>query len=192
MTDNDPRDVRRLNAAVTIITLCVLAAFTPLELVGEGPLPSELEVKAAFVVNFINFVYWPSIPGEEHPDLPICALANSDFADAVRKAAEGKMVGKRSISFRIDPNPNLLRCRVLIVDAGEYQTARPALNAIKNDAMLTIGNGPGLIQIGGMFELIVQDRKVQFDTNLESIRRAKLEVSSRLLELSRNLRKSAN
>jgi ribosome-associated protein YbcJ (S4-like RNA binding protein) len=54
--------------------------------------------------------------------------------------------------------------------------------------VLTIGNGPGLIEIGGMFELIVQDRNVQFNTNLDAVRRANLQGSAKLLQLSRNLR----
>src|SRR2546423_12422580 len=109
-----------------------LALAVPLKLMGEANPPSELEVKAAFVLNFINFVYWVSVPGEEAAELPICFLSNSDFAIAVRKAVEGKRVGSRSISFRIDPTPHLERCRVLIVDAAEYQIARPAIDAIKN------------------------------------------------------------
>jgi hypothetical protein len=40
-----------------------------------------------------------------------------------------------------------------------------------------------------MLELIVQDRKVQFDANLDAVRRSRLEVSAKLLQLSRNLRR---
>jgi hypothetical protein len=169
-----------------------LALAIPLKLMGEANPPSELEVKAAFVVNFVNFVYWASVPGEEAADLPICAISNSDFANAVRKAVAGKRVGSRSILFRIDRTPAPGRCQVLIVDAAEYETARPAIDAIKNAPVLTIGNGAGLTQIGGMFDLVVQDRMVQFDTNLAAIRRANLDVSAKLLNLSRNLRKSVH
>jgi hypothetical protein len=184
---------RLLSSVIDIATWCALALalVSPTALMGElaAPPPSELEVKAAFVLNFIRFVYWASAPGEEDTsDLPICTLANSDFAKTVRQVAAGRVVGSRSISLGVNPKPDPSRCRVLIVDAAEYQFARPALDAVRNAPVLTIGNGPGLIEIGGMFELIVQDRNVQFNTNLDAVRRANLQGSAKLLQLSRNLR----
>jgi hypothetical protein len=119
--------------------------------------------------------------------LPVCALANSDFAAAVRQAVAGKTVQNRPIVFRFEANPEPSRCRVLVVDAAEYRTALPALDAVGGAPVLTIGNGPGLIELGGMFELVVEGRKVRFNTNLEAIRRANLQVSANLLQLSRNL-----
>ena len=187
--------VRTLIAIRRSVGFAALAATGAAVLMSQtiGAPPSDMEVKAAFVLNFTNFVYWTSLPEEENArDLPICALANSDFADAVRRLVAGKTVGKRSLSFKFNPDPRPARCRVLIVDATEYHLARPALNAIKNAPVLTIGNGPGFSQIGGMFELIVQERKVQFETNLDAIRAANVSVSARLLDLSRNLRKNAN
>jgi hypothetical protein len=153
---------------------------------GASP-ASESDVKGVFVLNFVRFVSWSSIQGEAGDALPVCALANSDFAAAVRRAVAGKTAQNRSIVFRFDADPDPSRCRVLVVDAGEYRTALPALNAVSGAAVLTIGNGPGLIELGGMFELVVEDRKVRFNTNLEAIRRANLQVSANLLHLSRNL-----
>jgi hypothetical protein len=153
---------------------------------GASP-ASESDVKGAFVLNFARFVSWSNVQGERGDALPVCALANSDFAAAVRRAVDGKTVQNRSIVFRFDANPDPSRCRALVVDATEYRTALPALNAVSGAPVLTIGNGPGLIELGGMFELVVEGRKVRFNTNLEAIRRANLQVSANLLHLSRNL-----
>ena len=188
------RSVRAWMRRVIRPAVLVFALTGAVALPGEtdNP-PPEIEVKAAFVLNFVRFVYWTNLPEEENTaDLRICALANSDFADAVRRVAAGKMAGKRSISLRFEPTPTPSRCRVLILDAGDYRIAAPALSAVRNAPVLTIGNGPGLIPMGGMFELIVRDRKVQFDINLDAIHKANLDVSSRLLELSRNLKTAAN
>jgi len=156
---------------------------------SAAPPPSELELKATFVLNFVRMVYWESVSGEgNNPELSVCALGNSDFSNAVRRVTAGKLVGARSILIKLNPNPDSAHCRVVIVDAAQYPIARQALNAVKNAPVLTIGNGPGLIQMGGMFELIVDERKVQFNASLEAVRRAGLDVSARLLQLSRNLR----
>jgi hypothetical protein len=153
----------------------------------------DLEVKAAFVLNFIRLVNWSEVAGEaNNRELPVCACSKSDFFTAVRSLASGKPVGNRSIVFRIEPAPDVRRCRVLLVDRAHYQSARQVLGAIRDSPILTVGNGAGLLDDGGMFELIVQDSKVQFDIGLEAIRRSGLDVSARLLHLSRNLRTGGN
>ena len=174
-------------ALVSWILAIALGGAAPLSGQSLGSPPGEWEVKGAFVLNFIRFVNWSGIAGENRWDLPVCALAHSDFAHAVRRAVDNKAVKGRSISFRFDSDPHPSRCRVLIVDAAEYRIAQPALDAVRAAPVLTIGNGPGLIEIGGMFELIVEGRKIRFNTNLEAVRRADLQVSANLLQLSRNL-----
>jgi hypothetical protein len=190
---------RRLANAVTNITsigVLALVLANQAALPGStpgGPPPGEFELKGVFVLNFIRLVNWTNVPGEgTRPDLPVCALANSDFANAVRQAVAGKTIGNRPVSFKFTSAPDPLQCRVLIVDAAQYPVARQALNSIRDAPVLTAGNGPGFLSMGGMFELTVQDRQVQFDANLEAIRRAKLDVSARLLQLSRNLRKGGS
>ncbi len=150
---------------------------------------SELEIKAEFVMNFIRLVNWKNLPDDRDAgNLPVCALANSDFSDAVKKIASGKQVGDRIIQFRLEPNPDPQRCRVLLVDANQYKIASSALNPLRNFPVLTIGNGPGLTEVGGMFDLVVEERKVRFDSNLDAVRRSNLDVSPRMLRLSRNAR----
>jgi hypothetical protein len=192
------RRPRLVSATIDIAKMWVLALALASQTALSGgthpdPPPEEYELKAAFVLNFIRLVNWEDVPGEkDSSDLPVCALANSDFANAVRQAVAGKMAGKRSISFKLTRSPDPLRCRTLIVDSTEYPVARPALNAVGNAQVLTIGNGPGFLPIGGMFELVVQERKVQFNASLDAVRGANLDVSARLLQLSRNLRRGAN
>jgi uncharacterized protein DUF4154 len=158
----------------------------------SDPLPGDLEVKAVFVLNFIRLVNWASLPDDQHgAGLTICALSRSDFVSAVEQTVADKSIGDRQIQLKINPNPDPAHCRALIVDAIEYPIARPAVNAVRDFPVLTIGNGPGFLSLGGMFELIVEDRKVQFDADLGAIRRSRLDVSARLLQLSRNLRKGA-
>jgi hypothetical protein len=160
---------------------------------SADPPPSELDLKAAYVLNFVRLVKWESVPGQEdNSELSVCVLGNSDFSNAVRLIATGKVVGTRSISVRLNPNPDSAHCRVVIVDATQYPVARHALNAIRNAPVLSIGNGSGLIEMGGMIELIVEQRRVQFDVSLEAVQRTGLDMSSRLLQLSRNLRRRAN
>jgi hypothetical protein len=179
---------RAFAAAIARWTLATaVASAAALSGQQQGSAAKELEVKGAFVLNFIRFVSWSQVPGENEGDLPVCALANSEFAHAVRRAVTNREIQGRVISFRFDSAPRPARCRVLIVDTSEYRIAGPALEAVAEAPVLTIGNGAGLLDLGGMFELVMEDHKIRFNTNLEAVRRAPLRVSANLLQLSRNL-----
>lgn len=183
---------RALGWVAATLLIWALAWTRPLCLGGARPIdpPGEFELKAVFVLNFIRLVNWGGVPGEENgSELPVCAVANSDFARAIRQVVAGKMVGTRSISFKITPSPDPAHCRALVVDSAHYAAAGQALDAVRDAPVLTIGNGSGFLTMGGMFQFVVEDRRVQFDASLDAIRRAKLDVSARLLQLSRNLRK---
>jgi hypothetical protein len=155
--------------------------------------PGELAVKAAFVLNFVRLVNWSALPGfERSVDLPVCAVANSEFAEVVRRTMEGKSVGGRPISFKVTSNPDETQCRVLVFDAAQYPGAKYVIDRLKTAPVLTIGNGPGLTRLGGMFDLVLEERNVVFDANADAIRLSGLEVSARLLQLCRNLRRGRN
>ncbi|WP_321477986.1 YfiR family protein [uncultured Paludibaculum sp.] len=188
--DRRARTSRCLGLLLLLASACLDRALGETNAVAQ---PDELEVKAAFVMNFLRLVNWEPVAGEQNPRiLPVCAFANSDFATAVRYAAKGKSVGSRLIVFKVQPDPDPAQCRVLLVDSTQYYQAPAVLKSHSHDPMLTIGNGAGFVEVGGMFELLVQDRRVQFNTNLAAVRSSKLDVSARLLNLARNLRKGAN
>ena len=175
-----------VSVALCWLVLVLLAA--PLR--AGGTPPEEMAVKAVAVVNFIRLTQWGPIEGEPNAtDLPVCALAKSEFAAAVRQAIAGKQAGQRSLSFHINPDPQPSECRVLLVDSTQYKSARPALDAVKKAPVLTVGNGAGLLDLGGMFELITDDGRIQFDASYEAVRISQLDVSARLLHLARKLRK---
>lgn len=187
------RAAEGLTGWITVFAL-VLSCASPAA--GEALIPTqleELEVKVAFVLNFLRLVNWEAVPGEESSSsLPICTLGPSEFGTAVRSAAKGKAIGNRRVTFKGKADGDASQCRVLLVDSGQYDAARGVLPALAHRPVLTIGNGAGFVQLGGMFELVVSDRKVQFDTNLPAVRASRLDVSARLLNLSRNLRKGGN
>ena len=103
---------RAFAAAIARWTLATaVASAAALSGQQQGSAAKELEVKGAFVLNFIRFVSWSQVPGENEGDLPVCALANSEFAHAVRRAVTNREIQGRVISFRFDsartPNEHL-------------------------------------------------------------------------------------
>lgn len=185
--------IRRLLVCFAALVLVAAQASSAMGAAMFAPPAEELDVKAAFVLNFIRLVNWGNVSGEDNAaTLPLCILGPSEFGTAVRQAAKGKVIGTRTVTFQVKPDADPGLCRVLLVDSTQYDLARSLIRAVGHSQVLTIGNGEGFVRIGGMFELIVDERKVQFDTNLAAVRASKLDVSARLLNLSRNLRRGGN
>jgi len=53
--------------------------------------------------------------------------------------------------------------------------------------VLTVGDGEGFIDEGGMIGLVRSGDRLQFDINQPALQRAGLRASSQLLKLARNL-----
>jgi hypothetical protein len=174
-----------------------IGAALALAFAGAAPaadVPEELEVKAAFILNFVRLVNWSADRlDKESGELVICALSGSELFIPLRDAAAGRCVAGRPVVVRAERTPDPLRCHAFVLDAAQYgaTSARLGVAATRDAPVLTVGNGPGFLDMGGMFELVVRGRKVEFDVSLPAVQRSGLEVSARLLLLARNLRGGA-
>ena len=178
----------RVTIGFAIALLLLLCSPSPAAPPGADA--NELSVKAAFVVNFVRLITWPQDQPEQ--ELVVCALSNSEFLEEVRSALSGKQIGGSSVAVKIDPAPDSARCRVLVLDTSDYRAARPLLKTLTGAPILTIGNGSGFVDIGSMFELTLEDRRVQFNASLKVIQQSKLNVSARLLRLAKEIKTGPN
>ena len=65
-----------------------------------------------------------------------------------------------------------------------HQNVKRILDAARDKEILTIGDYKKLAYLGGVIGLIEKEGKLRFEINLESARRQKLRLSSRLLDLA--------
>ena len=174
--------------AVGLLTVFPIVLTLPAALGCQKSRSRELEVKAAFVLNFIRLIDWPRENEDaESSLLPVCALASGPVFESLHQKANGKQVAGKAIQLSVVREPDAASCRVLLVESEQYTQAAPLLKSLRNAPVLTVGTDPGFIRMGGMFELVVEDRRVQFDAGLEAIQSSGLQVSASLLRLAHNL-----
>lgn len=136
-------------------------------------------LEAAFVYNFAKFTDWP----DSMASLPftLCVADRRDELFAAFHRLEGKPVHGRELHVRrLNSPPEALHCHVIFIGdgaVGDYQHAAPAA--------LTVGDSEGFAGGGGVIGLIVQDNRMQFEVNLDAVRRANLKLSSQMLKLAR-------
>jgi hypothetical protein len=175
--------VRRRHVIVaTILTLAFASVFT-------SQVPSEYQVKAAFVLNFTKFVAWPSsaFDGPSAP-LSICVLGEDPFGSDIDEVVEGEKVGGRPVTVeRIRRTPVPRECRVLFISKSEKDI--PMVLGSLGPAVLTVSDRDRFLQEGGMIAFVIENRRVRFDISQSAASRASLTMNALMLAVARSVQR---
>jgi hypothetical protein len=181
--------LRRL--VVAIVTAFALLPAPDLSAGAQAsPRSPDYVIKAAYLYNFALFVEWPP-DAFVSPDAPlVIGIVGSDpFGWALQRIVDGKRINNHRIGIeRVQSVQDARRCHILFVGADE--TARLAEFAARlgGASVLIVGEADDVIKEGGAVSFTVQDNKVAYDINLHAARRARLTISSKLLNLARIVR----
>ena len=149
---------------------------------------NEHDIKAAFLYKFTNFVEWPEGTWQGADPFRLCVLAEAPMAAAVERTLQGEAVNGHPMQA-VTPasTQEARRCRILFVGRSEMPRAAPMLAAVQDLPVLTVGDAPGFLAAGGAIGFVREDDRVRFDINLETARRAGLNISARLLQVARHV-----
>jgi hypothetical protein len=161
--------------------LLTAAGAGPVLAVEQAP---EYVLKAAFIYNFAGFTEWP--PGTGNT-LNVCIAGKNPFGSAL-DSLEGKLLGNRRFAIKpLTAGESPRSCQILFIGASEPAETGRLLEEIKGAPVLTITEGNHAADQGVMINLLMDQRKIAFEVNLEAARRARLDISSKLLRLARRV-----
>ena len=83
-------------------------------------------------------------------------------------------------------------CRIVFISSSEESHLKEVLAALDKTSVLTVSDIPGFSQRGGMIGFILDGDRVRFDVNLASAKEAGLTLSSELLKVATNVRKTSH
>jgi hypothetical protein len=148
--------------------------------------PLERAVKAAFVYNFVKLVTWPDSPLTRGPAFHICVLADDGLAEALDTTVRDKQVMGRPLAVgRFSSVDEIEPCDVLFVGRSVAKQLPRILQRLRGWPVLTVSDAAGFAGIGGAIGLFVDESRVRFEVSAASAKAAGLNVSSKLLRLSR-------
>jgi hypothetical protein len=151
--------------------------------------PTEQEVKVAFLYHFTRFVEWPADAKSGETRFVVAVLASDEFAALAERTLSGKSANDLPLSVRRIAGPaEASKARILFVGATETKRLPEILQAVAGDSVLTIGESEGFAERGGMIGFRTVDNRVRFDINVEQASRSGLKISSEVLKLARVVR----
>jgi YfiR/HmsC-like len=184
---SSPPRSRRRGAGIAGVALIALLATQPALAAGSGPGAPDVAVKAALLFNFGKFVQWPALAAKA--PLVICVVGDGQIATAVSQTVRGQNINGHELQVRQPEESTTWRtCHLLFIAAAETRRSAAGLGGIRTAPILTVSDGQGFADTGGIIELFVDDGKIRFAINVDATARAGLQLSSRLLLLARVIR----
>jgi hypothetical protein len=180
---------RRLLSAAWLVA-GVLFLPPPAEAEVPASPPDAVEVRAAYVFNFVKFVTWPGeatfAPGRP---LVIGVYGGGEPEQSFRSLLAGRTVRGRPIAVvPVERGIGARACDLLFVPATARHDDAELVRQLSDLPVLTVGDCEEFLETGGMIRLKVEEKRLRFDVNLEAIGARGLVVSSKLLALASEVR----
>jgi hypothetical protein len=148
----------------------------------------ENDIKAAFLYNFAKFVEWPEEVLGLGVSFTVGVVGDPGVADALQGTLRDKTVRGHRFEVRYFAAPHELQiCHMLLIGSTNKKDVQAVLNAVQGTPVLTIAHIEDFTHLGGIIELILENRKMRFEINAGAARKAGLKVSSQLLKLARSV-----
>lgn len=175
------------------VGVVAIAALLPVMTSSSGgtvaaAIQDEYQVKAAFILNFVKYVEWPSRSMPDDAPVTVVVLGEQG-AGLIQQWLNGKTALSRAITVRrVQALSEIAPCQVLFVatDAGTELSA--ALRAVAGQSVLSISDGEETRTTDAMINLSIMEGRVAFSVNLDAAADAGLPLSSKLVALARRVR----
>ena len=160
---------------VLLAVLCCIAVTSSAQKTRE-------DIIAAYLFNFTKFVEWPESASDS---FNLCVLGNSPVVQSLR-GFQGQKVASKPVEIYQYRNVRLVEdCRVLFITMSEASVFEDQLEKLVNKPVLTVSALPGFAKAGGGIQLLEQNARISFHINRNVTRANGLQVSSKLLRLSK-------
>jgi hypothetical protein len=154
----------------------------------------ENNVKAAFLYSFGRYVEWPKNAIAAPSNAFIIGICGDDpIGPVLDRIAQTKNIqGRRITILKMPTIEELQPCQILFVSHAippEQQVA--IIGKLKDKATLLVGETPAFCERGGGINFYLEGGTVRFEINVEAIRREKLMLDAKLLNLGRKISETA-
>lgn len=141
-------------------------------------------MKAAYIYNFVKFTEWPEpLPAAE--PFVICVLNDAAIGDALGRIVKGREFAGRRMLVSLDAPGPKERCRVLYMAGVTPSQGAVLLSGLRNAPVLTISALGWFTDAGGMAQFFYEEGRLRFDIGLDAVKRARLQMSSKVLVLAK-------
>ena len=155
----------------------------------------EDTIKAIYSYKFGKFTEWPASKlNASSTFLGFCILGKNPFSQPALDAIMDKRLKEKALKIKFFANgliaeDALPECHIIFISQSEKQNLETILAALHNQAILTVSDIEGFSAQGGMIALFKINHQIRFKINQDSVEKAGLSMSSKLLTLAKSEKK---
>lgn len=185
--------------ALALLVLCIEPAWAVQD-------SKELQIRAAFLLNFVRFTKWPEKALSENDDKFVVAVLGIDpFGKVLEQTFRQQNVQERSIKLKRFQMPerrdydsvakyeNALNeiledaaaSQVIYMNLPNPDQAKSILHGLDQSQALIVGHSKAYAEQGAHLALDRADENIVFYANVDAIKESEFDVSSKLLKLAR-------
>lgn len=149
------------------------------------------KVKAAFLRNFARYVIWPDAAFlDGSAPWHVCILGPDPFGEILEATFIGRKEKERLfVLHRAETLQGLSSCQIVFIGYKNAEKRRAALNQLMTQTVLTVSDASDFLQEGGIVRFNVSNR-VEISINLDQARSVALTISTKMLEVSREVKEN--
>jgi hypothetical protein len=174
---------------------CLLYLAFPARPVEPSPIPhdkeapSEYELKAIYLYNFLQFVQWPEechFPGGHAQEI---AVVGGTSLQPVLLSLQAKLREKNKDLTLVfydsyQEGMNLSNCCLLFIASSEMKKIPEILKSLDGKQVLTVTDAGEEVDSGVMITLLSRQNKIRWAVNRKPVTEAGLKMSAKLLEIA--------
>ncbi len=146
----------------------------------------ELQVKAAYLYKFAEFVEWPAsaLPQATAP-IVIGVVGADELVGELKDQVAGRTVNEHPILVKpLKPDQGLNGVQVLFIGRQEEARLKRLLEDVRAKPVLTVTEASGALNQGSIINFVLLDNRLRFEISLGVAERSGLKLSSRLLAVA--------
>jgi hypothetical protein len=142
-------------------------------------------LKAAFLFNFVKFSEWPPDALPAGGPVALCVVDDAPLAEALQEIVQSQTIDGHALVVRRQAiDPSMRSCHLLYASGLDARKSTRLIELLKDAPVLTVSDVEQFAPLGGVAQFFTEHAKMRFAVNLQSMQRAHLRLSSRLLSLA--------
>ncbi len=143
-------------------------------------------ITSAFLYNFAKFTEWPSDTLAAGQRISLCVIGDNAVADALEQTIKGHAIEGHELTVELVKADGSLRsCHLLYVSGLDAKRSLQLLESLKAAPVFTASDADKFAELGGVAQLTLENGRMRFAINVTAAKRARLQLSSKLLSLAR-------
>jgi hypothetical protein len=158
---------------------------------GAASRVREYKIKAAFLLNFMQFVEWPApITTNRETALVLGICGEDPFGSTLDDTVKGETVrGHPLVIKRARRAADLTECHLVFVCQSEKDRLKEIFQTSREGSALMVSDIEHFCPQGGMIGLVTENGRIKFEINQAAAEQKGLRISSKLLRLGRTVAK---